>query len=255
MKIIPAIDIRGGRCVRLYQGDYDREQMYSEDPVSVALKWQHDGAELLHLVDLDGARDGLPTNRDIFAAIARQTSCLCEVGGGIRDEDHVRWYLDHGVSRIILGSMAISDPPRFRQICRAFPSRVVLALDARKGFVSTRGWREDSGFRAEDLLIQVSNLPLAAVQYTDIIKDGTLEGPNIPAVRSMAALCPFTFITAGGIGTLDHIKALEMLDRELDGKIGGVIVGQALYRGAFTLPEAILAACGENLPGFTERGS
>ena len=254
MKIIPAIDVRGGRCVRLYQGDYNREQMYSEDPVSVALKWQHDGAELLHLVDLDGARDGTPTNRDILATIAGQTSCPCEVGGGIREEDHIRWYLDHGVNRIILGSMAISDPPRFRQICRTFPGRIVLALDARNGFVSTRGWREDSALRAEDLLIQVSNLPLAAVQYTDIAKDGTLEGPNLPAVRSMATLCPFTFITAGGIGTLDHIRALEKLDRELDGKIWGVIVGQALYRGAFTLPEAIVAACGENLPGLTEKG-
>ncbi|MFH1737794.1 MAG: 1-(5-phosphoribosyl)-5-[(5-phosphoribosylamino)methylideneamino]imidazole-4-carboxamide isomerase [bacterium] len=245
MKIIPAIDIIGGRCVRLFQGDYDREESYSDDPVGVAAEWEAQGAQLLHLVDLDGAKDGRPTNRDLVAAIAARVSCPCEIGGGMRQDDQIRWYLDQGLARIVLGSMAITDPQRFQQVCEQFPEKVVLAIDARDGMVAARGWLDTSSLRAEDLLQQVSHLPLAAVQYTDISKDGTLEGPNIDAIRAMAGRSPFTFIAAGGIGSLDHIRELRALDLEIGERIWGVVVGQALYRKAFTLKEAIrISECG-----------
>jgi len=239
MKIIPAIDIRGGLCVRLYQGDYDQEVSYSEDPVEVAEQWEREGAELLHIVDLDGAKDGEPTNRDLVAEIAGSVSCVCEVGGGIRGPDHIRWYLNQGLDRIILGSMAISDPEGFEKVCRQFADKIVLAIDARDGVVATRGWLERSTIQAEELIKQVSRLPLAAIQYTDISKDGTLEGPNLESIREMAVRSPFPFVAAGGIGSLEDIADLQALDREIGGKISGVIVGQALYKETFTLADAI----------------
>ncbi len=239
MKIIPAIDIRGGLCVRLYQGDYDRETSYSDDPVSVAEQWEREGAELIHIVDLDGARDGEPTNRELVAEVAGCVSCDCEIGGGIRGADHIRWYVNQGLNRIILGSMAVKDPEGFEQICNTFPDTIVLAIDAKDGIVATRGWLETSTIRAEDLLKQVSRLPLAAVQYTDISKDGTLEGPNLEAIREIAVRSPFPFVAAGGIGSLEDIRNLRKLDREIGGTISGVIVGQALYKDAFTLAQAI----------------
>ena len=242
MRIIPAIDILGGRCVRLFQGDYDREESYSDDPVGIAAAWEEQGANILHIVDLDGAREGRPTNRDLVAAIAARVSCQCEVGGGIREIDHIRSYRERGLARIVLGSMAITDPERFQEVCEQFPGTVVLAIDARDGMVATRGWREVSSLRAEDVLQQVSHLPLAAVQYTDISKDGTLEGPNLAGIREMARRSPFPFVAAGGIGSLDDIRKLRTLDREIGERIWGVIVGQALYRRAFSLEEAFQAA-------------
>ena len=242
MRIIPAIDILGGRCVRLFQGDYDREESYSDDPVGIAAAWEEQGANILHIVDLDGAREGRPTNRDLVAAIAARVSCQCEVGGGIREIDHIRSYRERGLARIVLGSMAITDPERFQEVCEQFPGTVVLAIDARDGMVATRGWREVSSLRAEDVLQQVSHLPLAAVQYTDISKDGTLEGPNLAGIREMARRSPFPFVAAGGIGSLDDIRKLRALDREIGERIWGVIVGQALYRRAFSLEEAFQAA-------------
>lgn len=242
MRIVPAVDILGGRCVRLFQGDYDREESYSNDPVGVAAVWEEQGAEMLHLVDLDGARNGRPTNRDLVAAIAARVSCPCEVGGGVRETDHIRWYLERGLARVVLGSMAITEPESFQKVCEQSPDAIVLAIDARQGVVATRGWRETSSLRAEDLLRQVSRLPLAAVQYTDISKDGTLEGPNLAGIREMARRSPFPFVAAGGVGSLDDIRALRALDHEIGERIWGVIVGQALYRRAFTLKEALQAA-------------
>lgn len=247
MRIIPAVDILGARCVRLFQGDYDQEEPYSDDPVGVAAAWEEQGAEILHLVDLDGARDGRPTNRDLIAAIVARVSCLCEVGGGIREIDHIRWYQEHGITRIVLGSMAITDPEKFEHVCEQSPGAVVLAIDARDGMVATHGWQEVSSLRARDVLLKVGHLPLAAVQYTDISKDGTLKGPNLVAIREMAQRCPFPFVAAGGIGSLDDIRRLRALDREIGERIWGVIVGQALYHGVFSLKEALKAVYADGL--------
>ena len=225
--------------MRLYQGDYDKEESYSNDPVGVAAQWEEQGAERIHIVDLDGAKDGKPTNRDLVAAIAAGVSCECEIGGGMREEEQIDWYIQRGLSLINLGSMAIAEPDKFCAICKRFPGKVVLAIDARDGIVATRGWLEASSLKASELLDQARDLPLAAVQYTDISKDGTLEGPNVGAIRDLAILSPFDLIAAGGIGSLDHIKMLRQLNEEIGGKIGGVITGQALYRGAFTLKEAL----------------
>lgn len=242
MIIIPAVDILGGRCVRLYQGDYSQEQVYSADPVSIAAQWEEQGAKLIHIVDLDGARYSRPTNRDLVAAIAVRVSCPCEIGGGIREIDHIRWYREHGVARVVLGSLAITDQAKFRSICDMFPGVIVLAIDARDGMVAGRGWLETSSLTARDLLDQVSSIPMAAVQYTDISRDGTLAGPNLDGIREMALRSPFPLIAAGGVGSLDDIRRLRALDREIGERIWGVIVGQALYRGEFTLRDAFLAA-------------
>ncbi|HOJ61986.1 MAG TPA: 1-(5-phosphoribosyl)-5-[(5-phosphoribosylamino)methylideneamino]imidazole-4-carboxamide isomerase [bacterium] len=243
MEIIPAIDLQGGQVVRLLRGEYDQKTVYDRRPEEVAKQWQTGGARTIHIVDLDGAKEGYTQNGQAIQAIARAVTVKTELGGGLRDLDAIQRVLAMGVTRAILGSVLLEKPGLAREAARRFPDRIILGIDARKGLVATRGWREDSPVWATDLVREFAGLPIAGVIYTDIARDGTLEGPNLEAIARMAECSPFPLTASGGIGSLDHIRALAALAHSLkQGSITGVIVGKALYEKKFTLEEAIAAA-------------
>ena len=236
MQVWPAIDIRGGNCVRLTQGDYGREQVYGDDPFAVAKRWVDQGARHLHIVDLDGALDGEPINREAILAIATRLDAQVQVGGGVRDNQAVSAYLDGGVDRVIIGTGAMAGERWFRTLCEQFPGRVVLGIDSREGKVATHGWLRTNELDATELAIRFSDLPLAAIVYTDIAVDGTMQGPNLDALGAMqsAARCPI--IAAGGVRDSAHIKALAA------SAVAGVILGRCLYEQTLSLSDALAAA-------------
>ena len=233
MQVIPAIDLRGGRCVRLVQGDFDRETVFGDDPAAMAARWVADGAERLHLVDLDGAKTGRPANVEAVRAILSAVDVPCQIGGGIRDDASAAAWLDAGIERVIVGTQALKDPAWFRNLAERFPNRVVLGLDARDGRVATDGWLDVSSVLAVSLAEQFDDLPLAAVIYTDIACDGMLTGPNIEATRQLADRIKTPVIASGGVGSLEDLARLAVLP------IAGCIVGRALYEGRFRLSEAL----------------
>lgn len=237
MQVIPAIDLRGGLCVRLLQGDYDRETVFSDDPAAMAAQWQAQGASLIHLVDLDGAKAGRPVNVDAVRRIVGRVTVPCQLGGGVRDRDTIAAWLDAGIERVVVGTQALREPDWFAAMVRAYPRRLVLGLDAREGKVAVSGWLETSSVDAVDLAARFDDLPLAAIVYTDIARDGTLAGPNLEATRDLAARATAPVIASGGVGTLDDIERLAATP-----PVQGAIVGRALYEGKFTLAEAIRAA-------------
>lgn len=243
MQIIPAIDLRGGNVVRLLRGEYNQETIYSKNPADIAMNWEIGGAKLIHIVDLEGARDGKVQNADAIKSIIKNTSVKTELGGGLRDLETVTYAIETlGVSRVILGSVLLEKPELATQASLKYPEKVILGIDARNGLVATRGWLDTSTIKATDLVKEFSSLPIAAIIYTDIAKDGTLEGPNLIATAEMAAVSPFPIIASGGIGMLEHVKAVAKLAKGLpEGEISGVIVGKALYEKKFTLQEAIQA--------------
>jgi phosphoribosylformimino-5-aminoimidazole carboxamide ribotide isomerase len=238
VQIIPAIDLRGGRVVRLVQGDPSRETRYGDDPAATAEEWERRGAQRLHLVDLDGALGGSPANRDALGAILRRLRIPAEVGGGIRNLDAVRAVLDLGAAVAVLGTAAIRDPAFLELACATFPERVALGLDARRGVLAVSGWAETTSLRAADLAQRASDLPLHAIIYTDIQRDGTLEGPNLLELRAVANATRLPVIASGGISSTEDLHALRALEPL---GIMGAIIGKALYDGRLTL-EAALAA-------------
>jgi phosphoribosylformimino-5-aminoimidazole carboxamide ribotide isomerase len=246
MQIIPAIDLRGGNVVRLFKGEYEQETVYSDNPSDIAVNWEIGGAKLIHLVDLEGARDGIVKNAEAIKSIVQNTSVKTELGGGLRDLETVAYVIETlGVSRAILGSVLLEKPELATQAALRYPNQIVLGIDARDGLVATRGWRETSTVRAVDLVKEFAALPIAAVIYTDIARDGTLEGPNLEATAEMAGVSPFPIIASGGIGSLDDIKAVVQCAKALSmGEITGVIVGKALYEKKFTVEQAIAASNG-----------
>lgn len=233
MEVIPAIDLRGGRCVRLQQGDYGRETIFGDDPAALAAQWESEGAKRLHLVDLDGAREGRPVNVEAVRSILARVRIPCQLGGGVRDEATVDTWLDAGIGRVIIGTQALKDPAWFRRLVSRRPGRIVLGLDARGGKVATAGWLDVSEVEALPLAEQFDDLPLAAVVYTDIARDGMLGGPNIEATEALAKRLKTPVIASGGVGTLDD------LDRLATTQVAGCIVGRALYEGRFRLREAL----------------
>lgn len=233
MELWPAIDLRGGRCVRLLQGDYDRETVFGEDPVAVARGFADLGARRLHLVDLDGAREGEPVQAGLVRRIVEAVGLPCQVGGGVRSEATVAAYLAAGVARVVVGSLAIEDAETFAAIAAAHPRRIVLGLDARDGLVAVRGWRETSTRRAVDVARRHADLPLAAVVFTDIATDGTLSGPNLPALREMVAATRLPVVASGGIASLADIADVVATGA------AGCIVGKAIYTGAVPLTAAV----------------
>jgi phosphoribosylformimino-5-aminoimidazole carboxamide ribotide isomerase len=235
MLILPAIDLRGGQCVRLRQGDYARETVFDADPAAVARRWVGHGAAYLHLVDLDGAREGQPVNGAGVRAIVAAASVPCQLGGGLRDERHIAEALDWGVARVILGTRALRDPAWGEAMCRRFPGRIVLGLDARNGRVATDGWLTMSDRSAIDLARSCAGWPVAALVYTDISRDGMLEGPNVEATRELAAAVAVPVIASGGVTTLDDVARLARAG------VAGCVIGRALYEGRLDLREAILA--------------
>jgi phosphoribosylformimino-5-aminoimidazole carboxamide ribotide isomerase len=238
VRIYPAIDLRGGQCVRLRQGDYAAETVFDADPAAVARRWVEQGADWLHLVDLDGARTGRPTNASAIRAIIEAAGVPCQLGGGLREEAHLEEVFALGVTRVILGTRALQDPAWCEAICRRFPDRVVLGIDARDGKVATEGWLHTSEQTALALARRCAEWPLAAIVYTDISKDGMLAGPNVEATAELARSVSVPVIASGGVTTIEDIQRLTHTG------VVGAIVGRALYEGRLDLAAAIAAARG-----------
>jgi phosphoribosylformimino-5-aminoimidazole carboxamide ribotide isomerase len=232
MQVIPAIDLRGGCCVRLRQGDYNQETIFGDDPAAMAVHWEAEGATRIHLVDLDGAKAGRPVNVEAVRAILGQVRVPCQLGGGVRDEATIATWLDAGIERVIVGTQALRDPDWFRRMARTYPGQLVLGLDARDGRVATEGWLDVSSVEAIALAVQFDDLPLGGVVYTDIACDGMLEGPNLAATEMLAARLKTPVIASGGVGSLEDLAHLAALP------IVACIVGRALYDGRFRLSEA-----------------
>ncbi|MGF1534907.1 MAG: 1-(5-phosphoribosyl)-5-[(5-phosphoribosylamino)methylideneamino]imidazole-4-carboxamide isomerase [Elainellaceae cyanobacterium] len=238
MDVIPAIDLLGGRCVRLYQGDYQKSEVFSEDPLAVAQQWIHQGANRLHLVDLDGAKTGQPTNYGLIEAIAQSAPVPVQVGGGIRSQGTAEDLLSRGVAQVILGTAAVEDPGLVEALCQRFPGQIVVGIDAREGKVATRGWVETSSVDAIELAQRMANCGVAALIYTDIYRDGTLTGPNKPALRALAEAVSVPVIASGGISTVSDLLSLLALEPV---GVSGAVVGRALYSGSLQLSEALKA--------------
>jgi phosphoribosylformimino-5-aminoimidazole carboxamide ribotide isomerase len=236
VEIWPAIDIRGGKCVRLQQGDYKRETVFSTDPVAMARHWIDLGARCLHLVDLDGAREGRPVNISSVEAIVKASGVPCELGGGIRSDYGIQELLKVGVAQVIIGTLAVKEPDWFKRMCRKFPNRLVLGIDARDGFVAAEGWLKTSDIKAIDLARKFVGEPIAAVIYTDIATDGMLTGPNVAAMAEMQAAVDLPVVASGGVATKEDVAKLAAAG------MAGCIIGLALYEGTLTLPEALEAA-------------
>ena len=227
MRVIPAIDLKDGRCVRLRQGDMTAETVYSEDVPSVAVRWQQEGADLIHVVDLNGAIDGEPKNLSQIEAVLKAVSVKVQVGGGIRTINTVRQYLHAGVARVVLGTAALMDRAFLTQACREFPGRVLLGLDAKDGQVAVKGWTSLSATKATDLLKELAGFDWGALIYTDIARDGMLGGPNLDALREVVELSSVPVIASGGISRIEDLQAVQSLGPRVE----GAIVGKALYDG------------------------
>ena len=238
LEIVPSIDLRNGRVVRLKQGDYERQVNYDVDPLKTAAAFRDAGARWMHIVDLDGAKEGRPVQTDLIARIIAAGGLLVEAGGGIRSTDDVKRLLDAGASRVVIGTKAIEDWSWFDSLAHdsAFAQKLVLALDAKEGVVATRGWTQASGKLAVDIAKQISDWPVAAILYTDVAKDGMLLGPNLDQTRRLAEAGSVPVIASGGVGQIDHIRQLKQLP------VWGVIVGRSLYEGTLDLREAIAVA-------------
>ena len=236
MEIWPAIDLRGGNCVRLLQGDYRRETVFGRDPAAMARRWVAEGASCLHLVDLDGARDGRSVNREAIEAIVAAVDIPCELGGGIRDEETIGQMLDLGLSRLVIGTKALKDPAWFREMCRRFPERLAVGIDARDGRVATDGWLATSEVAATELAREISREPIAAIIYTDIARDGMMAGPNFTAMDEMNRAVEVPVVASGGVTTADDVRRLAELG------LAGCIIGRTLYEGKLTLAAALAAA-------------
>ena len=236
MIIIPAVDIKDGKCVRLLQGRMDSETVFSDDPESMAVRWEQEGARRIHVVDLDGAVSQGPRNTATIKKIVESVTVDIQVGGGIRNEDTVKRYLDIGVKRIIIGTEAIRNPEFVKKAAESFPGQVILGIDARNGLVAIEGWTRTTRMRAVDLAKEFEGYGVAGINFTDIHRDGMQTGPNIEETRQLAEAISIPVFASGGVSTLTDIKNLLPLE-----KIGvqGVITGRALYSGTLNLKEAI----------------
>src|SRR3972149_1658400 len=236
MIIIPAIDIKGGRCVRLYQGRMDKETVYSEDPVEVAGRWEDMGAEMLHVVDLDGAVSGRPVNLDVIKDIISSVKLNVQIGGGIRDLEIAKHYLSIGAYRVVLGTAIVNNLEFVNNMCTACPDQIVVSLDAKDGMIAVKGWTEVTGTDAIEMAKTFEGIGISAIVFPDIKRDGTLTGPNIESIKKLVSNVNIPVIASGGISGINDIRALLNIKNP---GIAGVIVGKALYSGAIDLGEAI----------------
>jgi phosphoribosylformimino-5-aminoimidazole carboxamide ribotide isomerase len=236
MDVTPAIDLRGGRCVRLIQGDYDRELSFSDDPAAVARRWVEEGAQRLHVVDLDAAREGRPVNDAVVRAIIEAVDGPVQVAGGVRDLGAVERWLEAGADRVVLGTAAVRDPAFAGEAARRHGERIIVSIDAKDGVVAMEGWEELSGENAEESLRRLAELGVRRFIYTDISRDGMLTSPNFEAIESIVRISSVPVIAAGGVAEVGHIARLAETGVE------GVIVGRALYDGGLDLREALAAA-------------
>lgn len=233
MILFPAIDVRGGKCVRLTQGDYNQEKIYSDNPVEVALDWEQKGAAFIHIVDLDGARTGESINQALIKEIASSVRIPVQVGGGIRSLPVIEDYLNAGVSRVIIGTAAIQNPPFLKQAVEKFGEKIAVSIDARNGYVATDGWTKESTVRALDLVIDLEALGVKTIVYTDILKDGMLQGPNIEELQTMNEATTIDVIASGGVTTENDVHTLSELS------MYGAIIGKALYDGTLDFTKLI----------------
>jgi len=236
MKIIPAVDIKGGRCVRLSQGMADQETVYSDDPVEMACQWDEEGASLIHIVDLDGAFDGKPANVEIVKKIIYNSSVDIQVGGGIRNLKTIETYVNAGAYRVILGTVAQKDPELVVEACREFPGKIIVGIDARNGNVAIRGWVEVSNQRASDLAQSLELYNISGYIFTDISRDGMLQGPNLKSIKEFSRSTNLPVIASGGVSQLKDIEDLLTLEPE---GVEGIIIGKALYDKNFTFPQTL----------------
>lgn len=236
MLILPAVDIRNGKCVRLRQGRADQETVFSDDPVAMARRWVEAGGRYLHVVDLDGAFQGTPRNLEIVKRIVGAVGCPVELGGGLRTDEAVEEALAAGIDRAILGTRAATDPQWLAALVARFPGRMAVGVDAVNGIVKLAGWTESSSLRAIDLIDRLNGLGLAAVIYTDISRDGELIGPNFEATEEVVRRSRHPVIASGGVTTPDDVRRLAAFG------VAGAIIGRALYEGTLTLPQALAAA-------------
>lgn len=233
MEVIPAIDLKGGKCVRLYQGDYSRETVFSEDPIEVALRWQGLGARRLHIVDLDGAAKGELCHASLIEEMVRSLKIPIQLGGGLRRIEAIEQVVALGVERAILGTAAIEDNALIQEACRRFGERIIVSIDAWDGYVATHGWRERTGVTAIELVQSMESLGVRRFVYTDIARDGTLSQPNFDSIAELVAKTSLPIIASGGISSLEHLKKLAQLGAE------AAIVGRALYTGDLDLGEVL----------------
>ncbi len=233
MILFPAIDIRDGKCVRLIQGDYDQEIIYNDSPTAMALDWEKQGADYIHVVDLDGAKTGNSLNRDAIQAIAKSVSIPIQVGGGIRTMEIIDAHIASGVSRVIIGTAAIQDKPFLKQAVEKYGDKIAVSIDARKGFVATDGWTETSDVLAVDLLHELELIGVKTVIYTDILKDGMMQGPNFHELEMMDKASSINIVASGGVSTEEDIAQLRDLD------LYGAIIGKALYEGKLSLEKIV----------------
>jgi phosphoribosylformimino-5-aminoimidazole carboxamide ribotide isomerase len=242
MIILPAIDLKEGKCVRLEQGLMDRDTVYNENPGAQARIWQEQGGELLHIVDLDGAFAGVPKNRDAIKAIIDAIDIPSELGGGIRDIQTIEAYLELGIDRVILGTVAKENPALVEEACKKYPGRIVVGIDARGGLVAVRGWADVTEKQATEMAKEMEGFGAVAIIYTDIARDGMMQGPNIEATRALAESINIPVIASGGLSTLDDIRRLMAIESS---GVTGVITGKAIYSGAIDLREAVALTKGE----------
>ena len=236
MLIWPAIDIRGGQCVRLCQGDYGRETVYGTSPAAMAERWREKGAKRLHLVDLDGAKDGTTANFDAVRELVERMApygVACELGGGVRSEETIERLLGIGLTRLVVGTLALKKPEWFAEMCQKFPNKLVLGIDARNGMVATDGWLETSSTPAVELAKRFDGLPIAALVYTDVATDGMMRGPNVAETSSMMRATSIPIVASGGVTKLDDLQKLS------DAGLPACIIGRALYEGTIALEDAL----------------
>ncbi|UOR11720.1 1-(5-phosphoribosyl)-5-[(5-phosphoribosylamino)methylideneamino]imidazole-4-carboxamide isomerase [Halobacillus amylolyticus] len=234
--IYPAIDMRDGKCVRLEQGDFNKQTVYGDNPFEVAQKFAEAGASWIHMVDLDGAKEGSKQNAEHVVKVARDLNCKVQIGGGIRSEEDVTYYLDRGVDRVIIGSLAIRDLPLTKQLLKKFKEKIVIGLDARDGYVATEGWLERSEVKAVDLGKELAEAGAETFIYTDIAKDGMLQGPNTEEIVRLASETSVNVIASGGIQGLEDLRELKKYQQQ---NVIGSIVGKALYTDRFKLSDAL----------------
>jgi len=235
MEVIPSIDLKGGRCVRLYQGDYKRETVFSDDPLGIARQWESLGAPRLHLIDLDGAAKGEPCHLKAISEIAGALKIPVQVGGGIRQIEVIRRLLKKGVQRVILGTVAVENPVLVKEACQQYGEAIIVGIDAREGYVATQGWQKKSNITALELIQQMTTLGARRFIYTDILRDGTLTQPNFEAIAELVKETSLPIIASGGVTSISHLRKLGQLGVE------GAIIGRALYTGDIKLEEALAA--------------
>ena len=235
MRIIPAVDIKEGRCVRLVQGKADKETVYSNDPLSMANHWDEEGAQTIHVVDLDGAFQGSPINSEIVKKIIYSSSVDIQVGGGIRTLEAIEKYVKAGAYRVILGTIAQTEPEFVEEACRRFPNKIIIGIDAQNGLVAVKGWVEVSEQKATDLAQKMKSFGIAGFIFTDISRDGMLQGPNLESIKEFAEYAQLPVIASGGVSRLEDIKNLAKLESY---GVEGVIIGKALYDKTISFKEA-----------------